>query len=408
MRYRYLVLFIFMGAAISSCRQTPSEKQLDSFFTRQDSLFVKAYQQRDVVRYDQLMTEFLVKYQGLTPGDQKRYTNDLSNAWYNFCCTYSLLNDKKKALDCLKKSIAAGYFDFAHLQSDKDLDNIRNEADFISMVSPLRKVGDFLYILKKGANYHSDDKRVLPEFTYQKSDDPNLKALRMAFNLDSVAGSGEEISRIKNLLHWVHNLIPHDGNHDNPVVKNATSMIAECKKGNRGLNCRGLATVLNECYLSMGFKSRFVTCLPKDSLKLDNDCHVINVVFSESKKKWLWMDPTNDAYVTDEKGELLGIREVRERLIDNSPLVLNPDANWNHKESVVISNYLYRYMAKNLYILKCPVNSQYNLETVEQGKKVSYIELLPLDYFNQMPDKYEGENSVVYKTNNSEKFWQIP
>jgi len=408
MRYRYLVLFIFMGAAISSCRQTPSEKQLDSFFTRQDSLFVKAYQQRDVVRYDQLMTEFLVKYQGLTPGDQKRYTNDLSNAWYIFCCTYSLLNNKSKALDCLKKSIAAGYFDYAHLQSDKDLDNIRNEADFISMVSPLRKVGDFLYILKKGANYHSDDKRVLPEFTYQKSDDPNLKALRMAFNLDSVAGSGEEISRIKNLLHWVHNLIPHDGNHDNPVVKNATSMIAECKKGNRGLNCRGLATVLNECYLSMGFKSRFVTCLPKDSLKLDNDCHVINVVFSESKKKWLWMDPTNDAYVTDEKGELLGIREVRERLIDNSPLVLNPDANWNHKESVVISNYLYRYMAKNLYILKCSVNSQYNLETVEQGKKVSYIELLPLDYFNQMPDKYEGENSVVYKTNNSEKFWQIP
>jgi len=408
MNYRYLALLIFMGVMINSCHIETSEKQLDSFFTRQDSLFVKAYQQRDVAKYDQLMTEFLAKYQNLSPGIQKRYTNDAANAWYNFCCTYSLLNDKKKALDCLKKSIAAGYFDFAHLQSDKDLDNIRKEAEFISVVAPLQKIGDFLYILKKGADYQANDQRELPDFTYQSSDDPNLKELRRAFNLDSVAGSGEELSRIKNLLYWVHNRIPHDGNHNNPIVKNAISMIVECKKDNRGLNCRGLATVLNECYLSMGFKSRFVTCLPKDSLKIDNDCHVINVVFSESLKKWVWMDPTNDAWVSNEKGELLSIEEVRLRLIGNLPLVVNPDANWNHRSHIEITDYLYRYMAKNLYLLECPVNSEYDAETVHPGKKVQYIKLLPLDYFDQLPAKNENGNSVVYKTNNCEKFWQAP
>ncbi len=79
-------------------------------------------------------------------------------------------------------------------------------------------------------------------------------------------------------------------------------MIAVCRKDNRGLNCRGLATVLNECYLAMGFSSRLVFRLPKDSLGVDPDCHVINMVFVPSLKKWIWTDPTNDAYVMNERG----------------------------------------------------------------------------------------------------------
>lgn len=215
-------------------------------------------------------------------------------------------------------------------------------------------------------------------------------------------------------MHWVHNLIPHDGNHGNPVVKNALSMINECKKDHRGLNCRGLATVLNECYLSMGIKSRFITCLPKDSLKIDFDCHVINSVYSTTLKKWIWIDPTNDAYVMNEKGELLSIAEVRERLISDKPLILNPDANWNHKTSLTKEIYLKNYMAKNLYILKCPLISEYDTETQASDKLINYIMLLPLDYFNQTPDKSEEKieqtntTYITYKTNNQKLFWQTP
>lgn len=59
-----------------------------------------------------------------------------------------------------------------------------------------------------------------------------------------------------------------------------------------------MAQMLNECYLAMGFKSRFITCMPKVMI---NDCHVINAVYSNTLNKWLWMDPTFNAYVTDEK-----------------------------------------------------------------------------------------------------------
>ena len=406
--YLRLLFYLPAIAAIISCHSAKIDNKVEVFFARQDSLFIQSYEKRDTATYQKRLTEFLSKYRQLTDQEQRQYKGSLVNAYYNLSCTYALTGETTKTLEYLKKSIEAGYFDYSHLMSDKDLDGIREKIEFKMMVEPLRKVGDYMYILKMAGSYNSADNRELPSFTYMASDEPNLKELRRAFHLDSIAGNGDEIAKIKNLMHWIHNLIPHDGNHGNPVVKNAMSMIAECKRDHRGLNCRGLATVLNECYLSIGIKSRFITCLPKDSLKMDNDCHVINMVYSETLKKWLWMDPTNDAWVMNEKGDLLSIEEVRERLINNQPLAINPDANWNRRSAVKKEDYLYRYMAKNLYMLECPVASKYNSETIETGKVVSYIKLLPMEHFDQKPDKTDMNGMIVYKTNNAKLFWQAP
>jgi hypothetical protein len=114
----------------------------------------------------------------------------------------------------------------------------------------------------------------------------------------------------------------------------------------------------------------------------------------------------------NEKGELLSIEEVRERLISDKTLILNPDANWNNQESQTIEFYLENYMAKNLYILQRPASSEYNMETNAEGKTYNYIELLPLDYFDQEPqkeeDKREKSNTlwIFHKTNNPNVFWE--
>ena len=294
-----------------------------------------------------------------------------------------------------------GFYDFIILLNGKD-----------SAFTRIVYVPTYLETLKKAGKYNLADKRKIPKFSYQSTNDPNLMALKEGFKLDSIAGQANEVSRILNLMHWIHNLIPHDGQSNNPVTRNAVSMINVCKTTERGLNCRMLATVLNECYLSLGFKSRFVTCLPKDSLNIDNDCHVINMVFAESLNKWIWIDPSFDAYVMNEKGEMLGIAEVRERLINDKPLIINPDANWNHKSSTVKEEYLYEYMAKNLYMLECPVSSRYDTETKAEGKEILYVKLIPLDYFDQSPDKKEKTNEktgtkyINYKTNNPGLFWE--
>jgi hypothetical protein len=386
---------------------------MEDFVANKADGFNTAYDQRDLKTFNSLLSEYLTNYENLSGEEKGPYTYILNNIYYNLTCIYALSNDKKMAIMTLSKAIDAGYNDYRHVQSDTDLDSIRNEKEFLELNRKLKATGDYLDILKRANKYNLSDNRPLPAFSYQQSDNANLTALRKGFNLDSIAGQGSDVLQILNLMHWIHDLVPHDGMNGNPEVKNALSMLEVCKKENRGLNCRGLALVLNECYLSMGIKSRIVTCLPKDSLKIDQDCHVINSVYSESLKKWLWIDPTFEAYVMNEKGEMLSIAEVRERLINDKTLILNPDANWNNQSAQTKEDYLENYMAKNLYMLECPISSEYNMETSSEGKTYNYIRLLPLDYFEQNPDKEEDKREksnttwITHNTNNPNVFWEL-
>jgi hypothetical protein len=71
------------------------------------------------------------------------------------------------------------------------------------------------------------------------------------------------------------------------------------------------------------------------------------MVFSNDLKKWIYLDPTNNAYIMDEKGTLLSIEEVRQKMIENKPLILNPDANWNNLEVTDPTFYLTYYFTSN-------------------------------------------------------------
>jgi hypothetical protein len=94
-------------------------------------------------------------------------------------------------------------------------------------------------------------------------------------------------------------------------------------------------------------------------------------------------------------------------------MILNPDANWNHKESKTKQEYLYQYMAKNLFRIECPLESKYDNETWNNVKMIDYVELLSLNAYNQLPQKtislpYKGITIINYKTNNPSFFWALP
>ena len=108
------------------------------------------------------------------------------------------------------------------------------------------------------------------------------------------------------------------------------------------------------------------------------------------------MDPTYDAYVMDEQDQLLGVAEVRERLINDWPLKLNPDANWNHVNGIKADFYLYNYMAKNLYAL------EYFYQAYGVTKAML---LLPVEYKGVIPRTREY-NPLC--THNPEVFWKAP
>lgn len=262
--------------------------------------------------------------------------------------------------------------------------------------------GDYKQKLKDAKGYYRGTLPVGMKFRYMSPNNPDLVRLREKFNLDSVAGAGDEISKIKNLLHWVHNIVPHDGSSDNPEIKNTIAMIELCQKEERGVNCRMMAQMLTEVYLAMGFKARFVTCLPRDYV---SDCHVITTVYSNTLNKWLWVDPTFEAYVMDENGVMLSIAEVRERLRNDQPLQLNEDANWNNRSKQTKEYYLDRYMAKNLYYITCMDYARFNAETVTEGQTYRYIALMPYDEINSQTNSIGWSDLRVA---DDEWFWQTP
>ncbi len=282
-----------------------------------------------------------------------------------------------------------------------------------SSFSVFAETGDtvnYVNVLKKSPGYNTGEKQFFPAFTYQSASDPNLTHLRLTYHLDSVAGSGNDISRAIRLLEWFHNQVPHEDVGNLPVL-NAENIIKNYREKHISQGCYPLSIAANEIFLSMGFKSRSVICFA-GTYPYSNGGHVINSVFIPSLDKWIYMDPQFNAYIKDEKGNFLSIAEVRERLISGAPMILNQTANYHHVPST-IEDYLYTFVAKVIYRMISPLNSEYDSQTRNNGKLLQYIELLPAGSIDPSVDMFEtGDHKtwrvITYHTNNDQLFWQKP
>ena len=340
-----------------------------------------------------LDTTTIYKVINITEASLKQ-TNSLY--YYDLACCYAVAGQKKQAILALEQAVKLGYTNYDNMLSDNDLVSLRNEKKYNELLKVVKERSP-LKRLKGSAPYAKDTKNENVMFTYQSKDDYRLRAVRDYLKLDSVAGQGDELSKIINLLHFVHDNMPHDGSHRAFAEMDAIDLYNYCKASGRGVNCRQLAISLCEMYLSLGIPARYVTCLPADPN--DTECHVINSVWSEQLQKWIWIDPTNDAWVMDENGNLLSIAEVRERMINDQPLVLCETANWNHREKQTKEGYLYNYMSKNLYYFECNKHNQFNPESDYRTKTAEYIYLVPVGF---------ADNKKGVVTTDSDLFWAKP
>lgn len=396
--------------SVTAFGQTDS-KAINDFFANYQKIenqYREFYNNKDYKQTENSLQEILNLSRNiiLDSSEVKKYQQNIemikANTYYNLACTYSLLNKKKAAVLAYEKSIQYGYDNYRHVISDSDLDNIRTERKFIALTEQIKQF-DKLTILQGANGYKKENNDTLPKFAYQSAENENLKQVKKFFKLDSIAKDGDEISKILNILKWTHDNIRHDGSNWALAEFDAIDLYNYHKSTGKGINCRQLAQTLNEMYLSMGIPSRFVTCMPKNAQ--DPDCHVINAVWSSQLQKWIWIDPTFNAYIKDENGILLSIAEVRERLINNKPLFLNEDANWNNKNKQTKKYYLETYMAKNLYWIQCIDNSRFNAESRYRNNENKYISLMPVGFYTDLP---QGVIDPKYVTNDPDYFWQKP
>jgi hypothetical protein len=61
------------------------------------------------------------------------------NNFYDAACAASLANDKKNSLKWLETTINNGYDDLNHINTDSDLDNVRNDKKFKKIIANLKK-----------------------------------------------------------------------------------------------------------------------------------------------------------------------------------------------------------------------------------------------------------------------------
>lgn len=271
-----------------------------------------------------------------------------------------------------------------------------------------RNKAKYLKLLRDYPEFSPERPSVKFNFTYSSTNDRDLIELRNKYNLDSIAGDGDEISQIINLLNWTNKIVRHDGDNDpaDPHPKNALNIIATANLEQKGVNCRMMATILNEAYLAAGFKSRHITCLPYD--KEDPDCHVINMVYSDSLNKWLYVDPTFAGYFTDSAGTMLSISEVRDKLINGEKLILPDNLNWNGEPK---NHDSYKtYMTKNLFRFSCPISSEFGYESKNDR---AWVDLLPVGYDTLKVNtvdttKTDTKTSLEYYIANSDAFWALP
>lgn len=309
---------------------------------------------------------------------------------------YVYTHDRNAVIAAYRKIVTEEDSPKAYMElSNMPMDWLADDAEYKAIFEKARRDADFIQILRDAPAYeHETD--TLPAFTYD-FDNPKLKIVRDSLRLDSIAGNGDEISRIKNLMYWLHNTIRHDGSSSWPQCDfNAWDLYKLAKRENRPYNCRFLAMMLTDCYLALGIPARFLTCASK--WKQDEDCHVTVMVWSRQLGKWVWMDPSFAAYITDENGLLLHHGEVRERLISGKPLVLNEDANWNNENKQTKEDYLENYMAKNLYTLSCHLNSR---TEAESGQRIH-------DHVALIPTGTKYKYGSKYVTSNDRYFWQEP
>jgi hypothetical protein len=109
--------------------------------------------------------------------------------------------------------------------------------------------------------------------------DKKLIEIREKYRVDEVAGNGNELSKVLNLLDWISTSISHKGNISEDIAMNTIALMNHSyQKGkNNGINCRMKATILTEMFLSIGIISRILSLHPLNPSDQDN--HVVSQVW---------------------------------------------------------------------------------------------------------------------------------
>lgn len=242
-------------------------------------------------------------------------------------------------------------------------------------------------ILKEYAKYTPSD-NLIPDSTYKLNGHvPDILAKYdfESYFIDLPADSDDTAFAA---LDFVCDHFGHDG--CSGLGKSCTieGQIEFCETHNGKANCRGLAILLASILRLKGIKARHITCMPYE--EPFDDCHVVVDCLLPSGKR-IMLDPSNHLFYTDNNGEYVFLRRLREMLINGEELFHNKKASYNKGMFDATDNR--NYMIKNTFRF-------FRGNTFSDGIDERSFDLIPQKYIDKQV------KGPTFTTDDSD-FWKM-
>ena len=252
----------------------------------------------------------------------------------------------------------------------------------------------FVRSLKKSGPYVQD---TLTFHIQSVPDSAKAAKIREYFQLDTLYdASASTWEKTLAIAQFVARNIPHANQQSQPKSRNAIDLWEFTRTVEPGFNCRLHSILTFELLTSVGIDATYITCLPK---KDDGDCHVVNQVWIPELEKWVMIDSDSGGYcATDGNGNLLSLRDIRERYISGDTIVYHP--GFSAAQESTGSDH-FRYMAKNTYWFSSWDDIHYGQEA-GNGQGARYFNLVPKGY---IPYNYHYGDLL---TSDADQFWAAP
>lgn len=257
---------------------------------------------------------------------------------------------------------------------------------------------DYIDFLNLFSEYDYNEKCVDFEFVYLCSDE-QLDRIREKYDYKK-HNEDTSFRTMVRLMVWVFDNLLGDGMCHPPSQFNAETVLDLTKSQCLYSNCYMYATVLNEIYLSMGFVSRMVRCLPVDLAY--SDCHCVVEVYCPEYQKWIIFDAANRAYYVNKDMVPLNLFELRETIRMNQPVIVPMMARSETTK-------LIEYWTKNLVRFESYQVSKYGNESFLDNRTMFHFQ--SKNYPISDKEVYYSEYDCYIKhvhTSNPGLFWKKP
>lgn len=149
------------------------------------------------------------------------------------------------------------------------------------------------------------------------------------YKLQEIAQNGNTFTKAVNIMNFINAKTKYCGN--SQLVETDVKSIIQYsfnKDFEQAINCEQKAVLLSEFLFSLGI---FAHPIIFEHYAFNNtytmiteiDCHVCVHIYLPEEQKWILLDPSFNAYFSDDKGNVLNIIEIKNRLKNNQNVLLS-------------------------------------------------------------------------------------